>query len=61
MYNILSHQGIANQNDTEIPIPHLSEWLQSNSQETAHTGEDMMQRGPSSIAGSANSYNYFKN
>ena len=44
MFNILSHQGNANQNYFEISfynILHHSEWLRSTEQMTAHAVEDV--------------------
>ena len=61
MFNVLSQQGNANQNDYEIPF-YTSEWLRLKSQVTAHAGEDVEQGEHSSIAGgSANLYNHFGN
>ena len=40
MFNVLNHQGNANQNNPEIPS-HQSEWLRSKIQVTADAGEDM--------------------
>ena len=50
MFNVLSQQGNANQNDYEIPF-YTSEWLRLKSQVTAHTGKDVKQGEHSSIAG----------
>ena len=41
IFNILSHQGNANQN--YFGILYLSEWLRSITQVTAHAGEDVAQ------------------
>ena len=49
MFNILTHQGNANQNDPEIPL-HQSEWLRSKIQMTADAGEDVEKEEHSSIA-----------
>jgi len=58
MINILSLQGHANQNDFEI----LSYTCQIKIQVTAHAGEDVEQKQPSSTAdGSANLYSHFGN
>jgi hypothetical protein len=46
MFNILSHQGHANQY-----ILHSSEWLKSNTQMIADAEEDVEQEEISSIAG----------
>ena len=51
MFNILNHQGNANQNNPQIP-PHTStEWLRSKIQVTARAGEDVEKEEHSSIAG----------
>jgi hypothetical protein len=58
MFNILSHQGNANQNDSDSTL-HSSEWLRSKTQRTVHTGEDVEQGEQCSIAGeSANLYKF---
>ena len=60
MFKVLSHQGNANQNNSEIFILHLSEWLIPNNQEIAHAGEDVEQGEHFSIAGgSAKLYKHF--
>ena len=65
MFNILSHQGNANQNYFEISfynILHHSEWLRSTEQMTAHAVEDVEWEEPSSIAGgSTNSHSHYGN
>jgi hypothetical protein len=43
MFNILSHQGNKNQNYFEILSQHLTKWLISTTQMTAHAGEDVEQ------------------
>jgi hypothetical protein len=61
MFNILSHQENANQNDSET-ILQLSEWLRSKTQLTVHAGDDVEQGEHFSIAGgSTNLYNHFEN
>ena len=61
MFSILSHQGNANQNDSD-PFLDQSEWLRSKTQVTADAGEDVEQGEHSSIAGGiAHLYNHFEN
>ena len=50
MFNILNHQGNANQNNLEI-LPHQSEWPRSKIQMTADADEDVEKEEHSSIAG----------
>ena len=58
MFNILNHQGNANQNNPEIPS-HQSEWLRSKIQVTADAGEDVENGKHSSIVGGiASFYNH---
>ena len=62
MFKILSHQGKANQNNSEVSSYTPSEWLRSKTQETAHAGEDVEQGEHFFIAGrSTNLYNHFGN
>ena len=62
MFIILSHQGNVNQNDSEIPILHLLEWLRSKTQMTAYAGEDVEQGEHFSIANrSVNLSSHFGN
>jgi hypothetical protein len=59
MFNILNHQGNANQNNPEIPLHTRSEWLRSRIQVTADAGEDVEKEEHSSIVGGvANLYNH---
>ena len=61
MFNILNHQGNANQNNPEIPS-HQSEWLRSKIQVTADAGEDVENEEYSSIVGGiASLYNHSGN
>jgi hypothetical protein len=61
MFNILSHQGNANQNNPEIP-PHTSQNGRSKTQMTADAGEDVEKEEHSSIVGSTASwYNHSGN
>ena len=61
MFNILYHQGNANQNNPEIP-PHQSEWLRSKIHVTADVGKDVKNKEHSSIAGGiASWYNHSGN
>jgi hypothetical protein len=63
MFNILNHQGNANQNNPEI-LPHTSqnEWLRPKPQVTVDVGEDVEKEEHSSIAGGiANWYNHSGN
>jgi hypothetical protein len=58
MFNILNHQGNANQNDPEI-LPHTS---QNVTQVTADPSEDVEKEEHSSIAGGiASWYNHSEN
>jgi hypothetical protein len=57
MFNILTHQGNANQNNLEIP-PHQSEWLGSKTQVTADVGKYMEKKEHSSNAGGFASKTY---
>jgi hypothetical protein len=50
MFNIITHQGIENQNDSKISILHLSEWLRSKTQVTGQAGKDVEQGKHSSTA-----------
>ena len=66
MFNVLSHQGNANQRDFKIlSYTHHSmtlRWLRSKIQGTAHVSEGVEQREHSSIAGGGtNLYNHFGN
>jgi hypothetical protein len=61
MLNILSHQGNANQNISEIPLDNQSEWLRSKTQETAHAGEDVEQGEYFIASGITSLYNHFRN
>ena len=62
MFNILNHQGNANQNNPEIPISHQSEWLRSKIQVTADAGEDVEKEEHSFIVGGiASLYNHSGN
>ena len=62
MFNILYHQGNANQNNPEIPPHTKSEWLRSKIQVTADAGEDVEKEEHSSIVGgSAGLYNHSGN
>ena len=57
MFNVLSHQGNANHNISEVLL-YPSEMVRSKSQEIAHTGNDIEQGEHSLIASrSANLYN----
>jgi hypothetical protein len=59
MFNILSPQRNANQNNFESSTSHQSEWLRSKSQVTADAGEDMEKEEHSSIVGGiVNWYNH---
>ena len=61
MFNILSHQENADQNNPEIPphTTHQSEWLRSKTQVTADAGEDEEKEEHSSTAGGiASWYNH---
>jgi hypothetical protein len=61
MFNILNHQGNANQNNPGI-ASHQSEWLRAKIQVTADAGEDVEKEEHSSIAdGIANLYNHSGN
>jgi hypothetical protein len=63
MFNILNHQGNANQSNLEI-LPHTSqsEWLRSKIQVTADAGKDVEKQEYSSIAGGiASLYNHSGN
>jgi hypothetical protein len=61
MFNILSHQGNANQNNSDS-TSHQSECLRSKIQVTADAGEDVEKEEHSSIAGGiASWYNHFGN
>jgi hypothetical protein len=61
MFNILNHQGNANQNNPDS-TSHQSEWLGSKIQVTADGGEDMKKKEHSSIVGGiASLYNYSGN
>ena len=61
MFNILSHQENANQNNPEIPS-HQSEWLRSKTQVTADVVEYVVKEEHSSIAGGiTNLYNHSRN
>jgi hypothetical protein len=51
MFNILGHQGNANQNNPNIPTSNQSEWLRSKPQVTADAGKDVEKEEHSSIAG----------
>jgi hypothetical protein len=57
MFNILNHQGNANQNNPKTP-PHSSknEWLRSKTQVKADAGEDVAKDEHSSIAGGTASW-----
>ena len=62
MFNILSHQGNANQKWFWDSTLHQSEWLRSVIQATAHADEDVEKGEYFSIAGGiANLYNYSVN
>jgi hypothetical protein len=50
MFNILNHQGNANQNNCDS-TSHQSEWLRSKIQVTADVGEDVEKEEHSSSAG----------
>jgi hypothetical protein len=57
MFNILTHQGNANQKNPEIPYTSLqSEWLSSKTQVTEDAGEDVEKEEHSSIAGGIESW-----
>ena len=57
MVKVLSHQGNANHNNSEVLL-YPSEMVRSKSQEIAHTGKDIEQGEHSLIASrSANLYN----
>lgn len=58
MFGIYRYQGNANQNYSDS-ILHLSKWLRSKTQVTAHVGKDVEKNNSSIAGGSANSYNYF--
>ena len=62
MFNILNHQGNANQNNPEIQ-PHTSqEWVRSKIQVTADAGKDVEKEEHSSIVGGiASLYNHSGN
>jgi hypothetical protein len=61
MFNILSHQENANQNNSDS-ISHQSEWLRSKTQVTADASKDVEKEEHSSIAGGiANWYNHSGN
>ena len=62
MFNILNHQGNANQNNPRDSISHLSEWLRSKTQVTADAHEDVEKEEHCSTAGGiASWYNYSGN
>jgi hypothetical protein len=60
MFNILNHQGNANQKTkTKTKNSHQSEWLRSKIQVTEDAGEDVEKKEHSSIAGGITSlYNH---
>jgi hypothetical protein len=62
MFNILNHQGNANQNNPEIP-PHASQYGEDKKiQVTADAGKDVEKEGHSSSFGViASLYNHFGN
>jgi hypothetical protein len=61
MFNILNHQGHANQNNPEN-LPHSCQKLRSKFQVTGDAGEDVEKEEPSSIAGgNASWYNHSRN
>jgi hypothetical protein len=62
MFNILSHQENASQNDLEIPPHTKSEWLRSKTQVTEDAGKDVEKKEHSSVAGEiASWYNHSGN
>jgi hypothetical protein len=61
MFKILSHQGKANQNNSEVSSYTPSEWLRSKTQETAHAGEDVEQGEYFIASGITSLYNHFRN
>ena len=64
MFNILNHQGNANQNNPEISPSsiHQSEGLQSKTQVTADAGEDVEKEEHSSfVSGISSWYNHSGN
>jgi hypothetical protein len=59
MFNILNHQGNANQNNLEIPLHTSQKWLRSKIQVTADAGKDVEKEEHFSIAGGiASLYNH---
>jgi hypothetical protein len=62
MFNILSHQEDANQNNKDS-TSHQTAWLRSKTQVTADAGEDLEKEEHSSIAGGivVGWYNYSGN
>jgi hypothetical protein len=61
MFNILSHQGNATQNNSDS-TSHQSKWLRSKTQVTAYAGKDVEKKEHSSIAGGiASCYNHSGN
>ena len=62
MFNILSHQGNANQKWPWDSTLHQPELLRSKTQETEYAGEDVEKEEPSSVVGGiASLYNCFGN
>jgi hypothetical protein len=62
MFNILSHQGNANQNNPEDSTSHQSEWLRSKTHVTTDAGEDVEKEELFSIvAGIASWFNHSGN